>query len=360
MDYASRQNRVAANLRGAGVNALLVTHLPNIRYLCGFTGSAGVLVLGERASRSVFYTDGRYTEQAAEEVQGARVVITRKAALTEAAARLSRTTIRSLGFEGEHLSFGGAKRLGDSLRSKVRVKALIGLVERQRLQKDRDEVLLIRASAELATGLLPAALAVATPGSPESSVAGEMELEARRGGAEGMSFDTIVAAGPRSALPHGVASSQPIPSNGFIIIDWGVILSGYCSDLTRTVHIGPVSAAHRRMYQAVRDAQRASVEAVKPGVTAGKVDQAARKVLEKAGYERYFTHSTGHGVGLEVHEAPRLAKSSKEQLAPGMVITIEPGIYIPGEGGVRIEDMVLVTEQGQEILTSTARDLITL
>jgi Xaa-Pro aminopeptidase len=360
MDYSARQDRVAAEIRRAGINVLLVTHLPNIRYLCGFTGTAGVLMIGERVSRSVFYTDGRYTQQAVEEVKGARVVIARKAALTEAAERLSRTAIRSLGFEAEHLSFGIAKKLGDSLRGKVRVKPLIGLVERQRLQKDPDEVLRIRASAELAAGLLPAALASATPGNAESSVAGEMELEARRAGAQGMSFDTIVAAGPRSALPHGVASSQPIPSNGFIIIDWGVILSGYCSDLTRTVHVGPVSAAHRRMYQAVQDAQRAAVEAVKPGVTAGKVDQAARKVLEKAGYGRYFTHSTGHGVGLEVHEAPRVAKGSKEQLVPGMVITIEPGIYIPGEGGVRIEDMVLVTERGREILTPTSRDLIAL
>ena len=186
------------------------------------------------------------------------------------------------------------------------------------------------------------------------------EFEARREGAEGMSFDTIVATGLRWALPHGRASSQPLPSNGFIIIDWGVILAGYCSDLTRTVHIGSAPPKRKRMYQAVKDAQQASLEALRPGVASGKVDQAGRKVLEKAGFGMYFTHSTGHGVGLEVHEAPRLAKHSKETLTPGMIVTIEPGIYIPDEGGVRIEDMALITESGYEILTPAARDLITL
>jgi Xaa-Pro aminopeptidase len=360
MDHSARQHRIAAGFRRAGIDAFLVTHLPNIRYLCGFTGTAGVLVIREGTARSVFYTDGRYSQQAAEQVQGARVTITRKAALAEAGERAGKKGIRNLGFEADHLSFGAAKRLGELLRGKARLKPVTGLVEKLRLEKDPDEVQRIRASAQLATGLLPVALAAVSPGTPESLVAGEMEFEARRTGAEGMSFDTIVAAGLRSALPHGRASGQPIPSNGFIILDWGVILAGYCSDLTRTVHIGPVSAARRRMYQAVKDAQQASIETVKPGVETGKVDQAARKVLAKAGYGRYFTHSTGHGVGLEVHEAPRLAKGLQEELAPGMVITIEPGIYIPDEGGVRIEDMVLVTESGCEILTPAARDLITL
>jgi len=175
-----------------------------------------------------------------------------------------------------------------------------------------------------------------------------------------MSFDTIVAAGARSALPHGRASTQPIPAGGFIILDYGVILAGYCSDMTRTVHTGPVSKVHRRMYESVRKAQLASIEAVRPGVDAGEVDRAGRDVLKKAGYDAYFTHSTGHGVGIEVHESPRLAKGQTQKLAPGMVITIEPGIYIPDEGGVRIEDMVLVTELGHEVLTPTTKDLITL
>ena len=359
MDYSVRQHRVATELRRAGLDGLLITHLPNITCLCGFTGTAGVLVMGAKTP-AVFYTDGRYTRQAADEVRGAKVVITRKAALSEAGERLARNQRRVVGFEGEHLAFSAVKRLGSALRGKVRLKPVAGLVERLRVEKDSEELGRIRASARLAANLLPSAVGAIKPGTPESSVAGDMELEARRGGAEGMSFDTIVAAGLRSALPHGRASSQPIPASGFIILDWGVILSGYCSDLTRTLHIGPVSAEHRRMYQAVSDAQQAAIEAVKPGVAAGKVDQAGRKVLEKAGYGRYFTHSTGHGVGIEIHEAPRLAKGVKDRLCPGMVITIEPGIYIPDEGGVRIEDMVLVTESGHEVLTSASRDLVTL
>lgn len=360
IDYTSRQQRVASALRKARIDALLITHLPNIRYLCGFTGTAGALVVAQHPSRSVFYTDGRYTQQAVEEVQGAKVTITRKAALTEAGERLGRAQVGTLGFEAEHLSFAAVKRLREVLRGATRLKPAAGSVEELRLNKDGAEVERIRASARLAMGLLPAALVAIRPGVAESLVAGEMELEARRVGAEGMSFDTIIAAGGRSALPHGRATSQPIPSTGFIIIDWGVILAGYCSDMTRTVHMGPISPSRHRMYQVVRDAQEASIAAVRPGVEAGKVDQTGREVLKKAGYEKYFTHSTGHGVGLEIHEAPRLAKGVKQKLAPGMIITIEPGVYIPGEGGVRIEDMVLVTESGHEILTQADRDLITL
>jgi Xaa-Pro aminopeptidase len=203
------------------------------------------------------------------------------------------------------------------------------LIERLRITKDADEIEQIRASVLLAASLFQTALSVIRPGVSETLVAGELELQARRAGAEKMSFDTIVAAGARSALPHGRASTSPIPSGGFIILDYGVILAGYCSDMTRTVHTGPVSKAHRRMYESVRKAQLASIEAVRPGVEAGEVDRAGREVLKKAGYDAYFTHSTGHGVGIEVHESPRLAKGQTQKLAPGMVITIEPGIYMP-------------------------------
>lgn len=356
MDYATRQKKLAAALASARVDALLVTHLPNIRYLCGFSGTAGLLAAGNKC---VFYTDGRYMQQAVDEVHGAKVVITRKAAFTEACAALLRGRIKTLGFEADHLTCALHKQISQALRGKVRLKAVSGQVEQLRIAKDPGEIEQIRASAIVAASLFPAALAAIRPGVSENLVAGEMELQARRAGAEKMSFDTIVAAGARSALPHGRASSQPVPGNGFIILDWGVILAGYCSDMTRTVHVGPVSAARRRMYEAVRAAQLASIEAVRPGVTAGEVDRAGRDLLKKAGYGAYFTHSTGHGVGLEVHEAPRLAKDQSQKLTPGMVVTIEPGIYIPDEGGVRIEDMVLVTESGREVLTPTTKDLIT-
>jgi Xaa-Pro aminopeptidase len=175
-----------------------------------------------------------------------------------------------------------------------------------------------------------------------------------------MSFDTIVAAGRRSALPHGRASLAPIPARGFVVLDWGVKLSGYCSDETRTVHVGTPDAETRGQYNAVREAQQAGVEAIRPGATVGDVDRAARNALQRSGFARYFTHSTGHGVGLEIHETPRVAQNQQEPLRPGMVITVEPGVYIPNRGGVRIEDMVVVTATGCEVLTPTSKQLITL
>jgi Xaa-Pro aminopeptidase len=175
-----------------------------------------------------------------------------------------------------------------------------------------------------------------------------------------MSFETIVAAGPRSALPHGVASAALIPPRGFVILDFGVILHGYCSDMTRTVHVGKISAGGRRMYNAVREAQQAAVDAVRAGVACGQVDRAARNALRRAGLARYFTHSTGHGVGLEIHEPPRLGRGQPERLRSGMVVTVEPGVYLPGRGGVRIEDMLLVTGSGCEVLTPAPKDLIEL
>lgn len=363
MDYHARQHKLAARLRQSGVDSLLVTHLPNIYYLCGFTGTAGVLLFlaGERTPKLVFHTDGRYTQQAGEQVKGARIVISRrKPALLEACERIRKTRLETLGFESEHLSHASYKQLTSVVRGKTRLKPLAGMVEALRAIKDAEEIEQLRASVLLSASLFQTALNTIRPGTAESLIAGELELQARRGGAEKMSFDTIVAAGPRSALPHGRASNQPIPAAGFIILDYGVILAGYCSDMTRTVHVGRASRGHRRMYQAVQEAQLASIEAVQPGIAAGEVDKAGRGLLKKAGYGAYFTHSTGHGVGIEVHEAPRLAKNQTEKLAPGMVITVEPGIYIPEEGGVRIEDMVLVTESGHEVLTPTTKDLIEL
>jgi Xaa-Pro aminopeptidase len=361
MNYISRQKQLAALLRRGGFDALLVTHLPNILYLCGFTGSAGVLLfqVSDRGHKAAFYTDGRYDQQAHHEVKGAKVVVGKKGAFAQACEGAQKAKVRTLGFEAEHLSYSAYKQIGLTVRGKTRIKPAAGSLEQLRLIKDADEISQIRASVLLAASLFQTALSVIKPGVAETQVAGELELQARRAGAENMSFDTIVAAGPRSALPHGRASAQPIPAQGFIILDYGVILASYCSDMTRTVHAGTVSHSRRRMYDAVREAQLASIAAVAPGVEAGEVDRAGREVLQEAGLANFFTHSTGHGVGIEVHEQPRLAKGQTQKLAPGMVITIEPGIYIPEEGGVRIEDMVLVTETGHEVLTPTATDLIT-
>jgi Xaa-Pro aminopeptidase len=362
MNYKARQQKLAAELAERRVDGLLVTHLPNIYYLCGFSGTAGALLflVGERTPRSIFFTDGRYTQQASEQVQGAKVVIGKKSAFVEACAHLQKVRVKTLGFESDHLSHASYTQLLKSVQRRSTLKPMMGIVEELRAVKDSVEIERIRAAAGLAVGILAAAVSSIQPGASESAVAAEMELHARRAGADKMSFDTIVAAGRRSALPHGRASAHPIPGSGFIILDYGVILAGYCSDMTRTVHVGRVSRAHRRMYEAVREAQLASIEVVRPGVQAGEVDKAGRNLLKKSGYGPYFTHSTGHGVGIEVHEPPRLAKGQTQKLAPGMVITIEPGIYISEQGGVRIEDMVLVTESGYEVLTPAIKDLIEL
>jgi Xaa-Pro aminopeptidase len=226
------------------------------------------------------------------------------------------------------------------------------------MEKDRDEIKRIRAAVALGASLFDCALQVIRPGVPETEVAAEMEYAARRAGAQGMSFPTIIASGKRSALPHGRASHAPIPARGFVVCDFGVILSGYCSDRTRTVHLGRPSLDARKTYQAVLQAQMAAIATVRPGVGVSEIDGAARKLLQKQGLGKYFTHSTGHGVGLEIHEAPRVAAGQAEILRPGMVITIEPGVYLPGKWGVRIEDVVVVTEQGCETLTPTRKELI--
>jgi Xaa-Pro aminopeptidase len=228
--------------------------------------------------------------------------------------------------------------------------------------KDADELQKIRAAVKLGASLFDRALAVLRPGVTENDVAAEMEYSARQAGAEEMSFPTIIASGPRSALPHGRASEQVIARGGFVVCDFGVILAGYCSDQTRTVWVGAASGVvpkdARAAYESVREAQQAAIAAVRPGIRAAEVDEAARKVLRRTGLGPYFTHSTGHGVGLEIHEPPRIAARQEEILRPGMVITIEPGVYFPGKWGVRIEDMLVVTDRGCEVLTPTSKDFL--
>src|SRR5258708_5940873 len=308
MNYAIRQKKLGAELGRAGVDALLITHLPNIRYLCGFSGTAGALLVHAKGRwKPVFVTDGRYTQQAAEEVQEARVVVSRKPAATVACERAQKAGITRLGFEAQQISYSSQQALARLVRGKIRLKPVSGLPEHMRETKDPDEVGQMRAAAALGDDLFQTALSAIRAGVPETLVAGKMEMHARREGAEKMSFDTIVAAGPRSALPHGRASSQPIPASGFIILDYGVILAGYCSDMTRTVHLGRVPKARQSMYAAVREAQLASIEAVRPGVEAGAVDPAGRQLLKKAGDAPYFGHSTGNALVLQVHTSPPLA-----------------------------------------------------
>lgn len=359
MDFVDRQKRAQAALAKARLDSLLVTHLPNVRYLCGFTGSAGALLV--TASNCIFFTDGRYTAQSQAEVQGARIIVRKKSPLSAAAEWVyanPRRTGRRIGIESEALSVAAHRRLRDVLGHDFRIQPGAKLVEQLRTVKGREEIEHLRQAARLGSQLFERALKVLKEGVTEAQVAAEMEYKARAAGADSMAFPTIIASGERSALPHGRATAAPIPGEGFVVCDFGVILHGYCSDQTRTVYVGRPSRAAQQVYDAVKGAQQLALEAVRPGQSVGLVDRAARTFLKKKGLGAFFTHSTGHGVGLEIHEAPRVAKGENEVLCPGMVITIEPGIYVPGKWGIRIEDTVVVTEQGCEILTLTSKELI--
>jgi Xaa-Pro aminopeptidase len=362
MDHEGRQQCLQDSLSTHRLDALLVTHPPNLRYLCGFTGSSGALLL--TGIKRVFITDGRYAEQARAEVWTAQIVIARQGPLAAAVAWLSAhrkrgsRTPSKIGIESEHMTVAARSRLARMLPSSFRLREAPPMVEQARMVKDEDEIACLRSAVLLGASLFDRALEVIRPGVRETEVAAEMEYTARKAGAEAMSFETIIASGERSALPHGRASQAIIPGQGFVVCDFGVILSGYCSDMTRTVYVGRPSAEARGVYQAVKQAQQAAVDAVRPGISVGEVDRVARKSLQKSGLAKYFTHSTGHGVGLEIHEAPRLAAGQTEILRPGMVITIEPGVYVPGKWGMRIEDMVAVTESGCEVLTPTGKELV--
>ncbi len=334
----------------------MVTHLPDVRYLSGFTGSSAALVLLRR--KSVLFTDGRYTAQAQSEAAGTRVVIANKPPLMAACEWLESEGVQRCGFDASHTTVRMLETMRAAVSSGVRRAMFVGtepLLARLREVKDGEEIVTLRRAAALGCELFDSMLTYLQPGQTENEVAAALEYAARLGGAESMSFETIVASGERSALPHGRATQARVPRRGFVTLDFGVILDGYCSDMTRTVHMGKAISGEREVYDFVLEAQEAAVAAVRPGVTAGEVDEAARGVLRRGKLDKYFSHSTGHGVGLEIHEGPRLAAKGGQVLKQGMVITIEPGVYMPGKFGLRIEDMVLVTATGSEILTPSVK-----
>ena len=343
------------------IAALLVTHLPDVRWLCGFTGSNAALAV--TSGKAALFTDGRYIAQAKEETRGARVVIAKKSALRECCALLDASSKRAW-FDPEHTTLTELSLMRSGVSGKKRRGFFVALeeplVSALRMVKDARELELMTKAAAMGCQLFEQMLPRIEAGRAEVTLAAELEYEARRRGAEGMSFETIFASGERSALPHGRATQARVPRKGFVTLDFGVILNGYCSDMTRTVHVGAASNEERRAYDAVLAAQEAAVDAVRPGATVGEVDEAARSVLRKAGLGKYFTHSTGHGVGLEIHEQPRVAAGQPMRLEAGMVITIEPGVYLPGKFGIRIEDMVAVTRTGRRVLTPASKGWIEL
>jgi Xaa-Pro aminopeptidase len=363
VDHIARIGRLRRRLTKAGLSGLLVTHLPDLRYLSGFTGSSAALAVTRRAAR--LFTDGRYTAQAADEVKSANVqIISGSPAVAAVQWLAAQPGAETAGFDPAWTSVAELTRLKAALPTKLRRSFLsplaAPLVEPLRNIKDDEELAVMSEAALIGCKLFEHILGFLRPGRKEIEVAAELEYKARLLGAEGMSFETIVASGVRSALPHGRATDTRLPRKGFVTLDFGIIFRGYCSDMTRTVFLGKPNATERSAYEAVLEAQEAGVLAVRPGARCGDVDEAARGVLRKAGLAEAFSHSTGHGVGLEIHESPRIGAGQTNRLQAGMVVTIEPGIYLPGQFGIRIEDMVAVTLAGGQVLTPAPKALIEL
>lgn len=359
--YRSRLERLRYAFSELHADALLVTHLPNILYLTGFTGSAALLLAGRE--RSILFTDSRYTFQAREEVSGGRVHIA-KHGLFQAAAqelrKLRRAGALRLAYSPAQTTVAQKQAMDTHAGGKLRWVAADNLVERLRAVKDENELLRITGAAQLIGRVFEETLPLLHPGVPETEIAAEIEYRMRKAGASGPSFETIIASGPRSAWPHARPSPNPLMKNELVVLDQGAILRAYCSDMTRTVFLGRCPDKLKRMYAAVLEAQQAAKAAIRPGVEAGKVDKAARDVLKRYALSRYFTHSTGHGLGLEVHEIPRLGRGDSTRLETGMVVTVEPGVYVQGLGGIRIEDDVVVTPHGARDLTTASRELLEL
>ncbi|MFD0586788.1 M24 family metallopeptidase [Paenibacillus sp. GCM10027627] len=353
-----RVKRLRALLEEKGLEALLIGSSYNRRYISGFTGSSGyVLITG---TGSYLLTDFRYRVQAAEQAAGLQIVEHGTSPLENVKELLVQEGITKLGFEQEHVTFAEHGQWTRLLGDDISLMPVSGLVEKLRMIKDDAELAIMQEAADLADRTFSHIIGILATGMKESDVALEMEVFMRSNGATSSSFDTIVASGERSALPHGVASSRVIGVDEFVKLDFGAYYKGYCSDLTRTVVIGKPSDKHREIYDIVLEAQLNALANIRPGMTGMEADALCRNIIAKYGYGDHFGHGTGHGLGMEIHEAPRLSKLSDTILTPGMTVTVEPGIYVPGFGGVRIEDDIVITESGIKILTSSSKELICL
>jgi Xaa-Pro aminopeptidase len=358
MDVADRLPRLRARFDEAGCEALLVTNLTNVRYLTGFTGSAGMLLVGPDGL--VFVTDGRYREQATSQLTEARVdadiAIGRTADAQRDLFAPRVAGVGRLGLEAEAVTWAQQRRFAADWFPGSELVPTDGLVEHLRRVKDAGEVARIQAACAMADAALAAVRHRLGEGATEAEVALELEWQMRRLGAEGPSFDTIVAAGPNGAMPHHRAGSRRITDGDLVVIDFGALVDGYHSDMTRTIMVGDPTDTQRRMLEAVHASQAAGVAAVRSGVEVTEVDEACRSVLRDVGWEDAFVHGTGHGVGLDIHESPRVSFSGTGSLADGHVVTVEPGVYLPEHGGVRIEDTVVVTADGCRTLTLAPKD----
>lgn len=355
-NFAQRRSKIRGLLRKEGTDAFLVTNFTNVTYLTGFTGDDSYLLI--TAKKDVMISDERYTTQLEEETADLVFEIRGpgKQMVPTVATVLDSHKIKKLSVEAASMTLGLHAQLSKVAENCELVPSQ-GWVEKLRLIKDRDEVARTRIACEQARRAFEVVKAGLKPDMTEFEVAAELEYQARRFGAKGLSFEAIVATGARAALPHARPTKQQLGEADFTLIDWGVNEGLYMSDLTRIVVTGKISPKLRKIYGVVLKAQVAAIDAIRPGITCEAVDRVAREIITEAGYGKQFGHGLGHGTGLEIHEAPRLSQGQTTVLEPGMIVTVEPGIYFPGWGGVRIEDDVLVTRDGHDVLTSVPKEL---
>ena len=354
--HAARRAALRAAVAEKGLDAALITRLVNVRYLTGFTGSNGALLV--TADAEVLTTDGRYTTQASAQAPDVERLITAAVAtdLVERAATAGRVR---LGFEAHDVTVEAHGRL-TAVTDKADLVPLGAAVEALRAVKDEDEIALIRRACQAADDAIAALWETTLAGRSEKDIGADLEARMRANGADGPSFETIVASGPNSAVPHHRPTDRVVEVGDFVKFDFGALVEGYHSDMTRTVVVGPPADWQRELHALVAAAQQAGIDGLCPGATSAALDKAARDVIDDAGYGESYTHSLGHGVGLEIHEAPALRKDGSDTLADRMPVTVEPGVYLPGRGGVRIEDLLVVRPDGPESLTTTTKELLVL
>ncbi|MED3553815.1 Xaa-Pro peptidase family protein [Cytobacillus praedii] len=348
--------RLRSSFEKLGIDGMLITSTFNRRYMSNFTGSAGVVLIS--VDQAQFITDFRYIEQATAQCEGYEIVKHAGSIPDEVAAQVKKLGIKKLGFEQDYLTFSAFKTYENVVQSEL--VPVSGEIEKLRLIKTDSEIKILKVAADIADAAFKYMVEYIRPGLTEMEVSNELEFFMRKAGATSSSFDTIVASGYRGALPHGVASDKIIEKGEMITLDYGAYYKGYVSDITRTLAVGEPDEKLKEIYDIVLQAQMRGMDGIKPGMSGKEADALTRDYITEKGYGEYFGHSTGHGIGLEVHEGPSLASKSEIILEPGMVVTVEPGIYIPGLGGVRIEDDTLITSDHNETLTHSTKDLIIL
>jgi Xaa-Pro aminopeptidase len=352
----SKINKLRSKFAKSGIDGIIISSTYNRRYMTGFTGTAGTALITEKEAKLI--TDFRYTEQAEKQAAEYEVIEHKQPMVDEISEQVKEAGIKRLGFEKNHITYGEFEKFSEKLN--VELVPVGGLVEDLRLIKTEKEINIIQEAVNIADKAFTHIQDYIKPGVKEIDVANELEFFMRKQGADSSSFDIIVASGYRSALPHGVASDKTIERGELVTLDFGAYYKGYCSDITRTVAVGNPDEKLLEIYNTVLEAQIRGVNGLKAGITGIEADALTRDYIKEQGYGDYFGHSTGHGMGMEVHEGPGLSFRSEQKLEPGMVVTVEPGIYVAGTGGTRIEDDVLITETGCRILSHSSKELVIL